>query len=276
MSCSPLNSLPRATAKVSVNGVAIAREAIAEEIQHHPARAPVDAWREAAQALVVRELLNQEVARQQIVAEPRLDDDGRRETAEEAAIRVLLERNVQTPEADDETCRRFYDNNRRRFRSGDLFEPAHILIAAAPGDAPARKVAKELAGQVLAVLQDDASRFAELARTHSACPSREHGGNLGQIGPGQTVPEFEAALQRLEEGGLSAAPVESRFGFHIVRLDRKIEGRDLPFEAVHRRIADYLAASAYQRALAQYVEFLASQASITGIDLTQTEPTLVQ
>jgi len=276
MSCSALNNLPRLGAKISVNGVGIAREAIAEEIQHHPAKAPIDAWHRAAEALVIRELLKQEVARQNITAEPVLDADGRRESDEEAAIRVLLEQNVQVPQADEAACRHYYENNRRRFRSGDLFEPAHILLAAAPGDLESREGAKRRAFELIAVLREEPSRFGELAREHSACPSGQQGGNLGQIGPGQTVLEFEAALARLGAGEMTHAPIESRFGFHIIRLERKIEGRELPFEAVHQRIADYLAASAYQRALAQYVAVLAAQATITGVELSGADAQLVQ
>ena len=66
---------------------------------------------------------------------------------------------------------------------------------------------------------------------------------------------------------LCAAPVETRYGFHIIRLDRKIEGRVLPYEIVAERIADYLRESVRRRADAQYIARLVSAAKIEGIEL---------
>lgn len=102
---------------VSVNGVVIPREAIAREAQHHPAPKPLVAWQSAARALVVRELLLQRARESEICAVPVRDSQGRRDTEDEALIRGLIEQEVVTPEPDDETCRRYYDHNRQRFRT---------------------------------------------------------------------------------------------------------------------------------------------------------------
>ena len=66
-------------------------------------------------------------------------------------------------------------------------------------------------------------------------------------------------MLRLQPGEMSAAPVETRYGFHIIRLDRHIPGRELPFEAVHARIAGYLAERVERTAIAQYVARLAAK-----------------
>jgi peptidyl-prolyl cis-trans isomerase C len=141
MDCSVTNTLPKPKT-ISVNGAVIPREVIAREVQNHPAEKPILAWQAAARALVVRELLLQEAKRLGIEAEPLRDPEGRSETSEEAAMRELIEREVVTPEPDEAACLRFYEQNRQRFRSGDLYEAAHILIAAPRSDtaagAPAR------------------------------------------------------------------------------------------------------------------------------------------
>src|SRR3954471_14676369 len=116
MDCSVTHTLPKPKA-VSVNGTVIAREAIAREVQNHPAEKPILAWQAAARALVVRELLLQEAGRLGIEAAPLQDPEGRRETSEEAAMRALIEQAVVTPEPDEAACLRFYEQNRRRFRS---------------------------------------------------------------------------------------------------------------------------------------------------------------
>jgi len=256
---------------VSVNGVRIAREAIVREVQHHPAPTPVAAWRQAARALVVRELLLQEARRLAVDAQPQPDEDGRIETAEESMIRGLIEREVAVPDADDETSRRYYEKNLARFRSPDIYEASHILFAALPDDSAGYAQARAQAEQALAMLRERPEQFAELARAHSACPSAAQGGNLGQITRGQTTPEFEAALVKLAPGTICEAPVETRYGIHVIRLGRKHDGRTLPYDAVAGRIAGYLSESVRQRASAQYVARLVSAARIEGIDLADAD-----
>ena len=252
---------------VSVNGVSIARDAIVREMQHHPAEKPIAAWQQAARALVIRELLLQEAHRLSVVPQPADDGEGRRETDEEAMIRGLIEREVMVPEPDDDTSRRYYKRNGARFRSPDIYEASHILFAASPADAQAYARAREAAAAALAELREHPRRFAEIAQAHSRCPSAAQGGNLGQITRGQTTPEFEKALTALKPGAICAEPVATRYGFHVIRLDRKHEGRLLPYELVADRIADYLRESVRRRADAQYIARLVTAARIEGIEL---------
>ena len=170
MDCSVSNTLPKPKV-VSVNGVVIAREVIAREVQNHPAEKPVLAWHAAARALVVRELLLQESRRLGIEAEPLRDPEGRSETPEEAAMRALIEREVVTPEPDEAACLRFYQQNRERFRSGDLYEAAHILVAAPPGDMTARTRARAFSSLITSWRR--AARFTITSpRMAAACMQR--------------------------------------------------------------------------------------------------------
>ena len=259
---------------VSVNGVPITRAAIAQEIQNHPASKPTEAWLAAARALAVRELLLQEARRLGVTPVSIEDAKGRRETPEEASIRLLVEAEVKTPEADDAVCQRYYETNVQRFRSSDLYEVRHILLPAAPADESARTESRRRATAILAELKLDLSAFGNLAATTSACPSGKVGGNLGQIGAGQTVPEFESALDRISEGGV--ALVETRYGIHIVALDRRINGRTLPFELVRERIAGWLNEKVRRQAIRQYITILAGKAEIVGIELVSATTPLVQ
>ena len=252
---------------VSVNGVIIPHEAIAREVQHHPAAKPIAAWQAAARALVVRELLLQEARRLGIESAPRSDASGCREAEEEALVRELVEQEVTTPESDEASCQRYYEQNRRRFRSEPIYEAAHILFPAREDDAEEFAAAERAADLVLGELKSQPNLFGNLARAHSACPSAAQGGNLGQITAGQTTGEFEEALAALAPGAISQAPVKTRYGLHIIRLDRRIEGMDLPFELVSDRIADYLRENVIRCATAQYVARLVSKAEITGIAL---------
>jgi peptidyl-prolyl cis-trans isomerase C len=274
MDCSIKDALPKPKT-LSVNGVIIPREDVAREVQNHPADKPILAWQAAARALVVRELLRQESRRLGITAEFESDSEGRCETAEEAAMRALIEREVLTPEPNEAACRRFYDQNQSRFRTGDLFEAAHILIAAPRNDLAARDAARAKADDILAVVTTEPDSFAAYAREQSDCEtSARDGGNLGQLTSGQTVAEFETGLARMKAGEI--AMIETRYGFHVVRLDHYAPGQLLPFELVYERIADYLSERVRRHALAQYVSVLAGRAEISGATFAAAGSPLVQ
>lgn len=254
-------------AQVSVNGVKITSREIAREVQQHAASTPLDAWSEAARSLALRELMLQEARRLELVPTPREDDRGRRETDEDALIRQLIENEVETPEPDEVACRRYYQQNAGRFRSADIYEAAHILLAAEPEQEDPLVNARAAAARLLEILRREPQRFAEFARAYSACPSREVDGNLGQIGEGDTTPAFAAALAGLSPGEMTNEPVVTPYGIHIIRLDRKIEGCVLPFEVVHDRIAAYLAERSGRWATAQYLARLAASAEIIGVEM---------
>ncbi len=268
MSCanhSTLANVPRPI--VTVNGTVIPHDMIAQEVQHHAAPTPIAAWTTAARALVVRELLLQRAAELGVAVEPSCDTEGRRETDEEALVRALIEREVHVPEADVATCRRIYGKNLDQFRAADILEPAHILIAANRSNPADYQHAAARANEVHAALRAGLITFAEAAKTYSDCPSHAQGGGLGQITRGDTTPEFEAALFDLQEGQLCQAPVATRYGFHIIRLERKIEGHVVPFDAVKDGIACRLTERAWHVASAQYLARLAGTAEIGGITL---------
>ncbi|MGQ7957984.1 peptidylprolyl isomerase [Pseudomonas sp. SP16.1] len=256
--------------RVRVNGVTIAPEAIAQELQYHPADSRDEAVYLATQALVVRELLQQRIGELGLLVRPQAG-----ESEEEAATRCLIEQEVQLPLADEAACRQFYNGNRQRFFSAPLLAVRHILLACPADDADARSETRERALGLLDELQQAPQRFAELARQHSACPSKEQGGALGQISKGQTVPEFERQLFRLP-AGLYSQPLESRYGFHLVTVDQRIDGEQLPYEAVAAAIRNELNQRVWQTGVAQYIKGLVGAADIQGIQLQGADSPLLQ
>lgn len=262
--------------RVCVGGQEISPAEIASEAQNHPAETPEAAWNAAAEALVIRRLLLGEAERLRIVATDLLDEAGQVLAPEDALIEALLEQEVITPKADAATTERYYQLHKDRFTSPKIIEAEHILFAAAPDDDLTYGLATGDARSAIRKLQADPSRFADLARQHSACPSKETGGNLGQIGPGQTAAPFEEVLFGLAEGELCTQPVKTRFGVHVIRAGRCIEGRQLPFELVREKIATYLEEASWRRAVSQYLAILAAQAKVEGVALTEIDGQLVQ
>jgi peptidyl-prolyl cis-trans isomerase C len=261
----PLLPPPPSFGEVRVNGVEIDPEAIAREIQHHPAPDAETAWIEAARALAVRELLLQEGRRLGLETDPEDDDAGRIEADDDALIRILLETEVEPEEPGEAECRRYYDAQAHRFRTPDLFEAGHILIEPDGEGEAAWVTAEQRARELAATVGNDLAAFAAAARTHSACASAQQDGSLGQIRRGELVAEIHAALEQLPDATTARNPVRSRFGWHILRLQRRIEGHTLPYEVVRDRIADMLEARSWTVASARYVASLAARSEVEGI-----------
>ena len=222
-----------------------------------------------AEFAAVRELLRQRAVAIGLL-DPADGDDG----TIEAAIEALLEKEVATPQPTEAECRRYYDRNPAEFQSGDLVHARHILFQITPQvNVPrVRARAEETLNRLLA----EPEQFAELAAELSNCPSGARGGNLGQIGRGDMVPEFEAALFKLRPPGILGELVKTRHGFHIVAVDQYIPGRKLPFDMAREGIAQRLSTAVEEKALRQYVSLLAGQAEIEGVDLQAAWSPLVQ
>ena len=256
--------------RIKVHGVALEAESIARELQYHPAPNRQEAVFLACQALVIRELLQQRIQALGLQVTPHAG-----EPAEEAAIRALIECEVPLPVADEAACQQFFERNRQRYASAPLLAARHILLACPADDADERDAMRAQAEQLVSQLQQPGADFAALAMAHSACPSKAQGGALGQISKGQTVPEFERQLFRLPLG-LASQPLESRYGFHVVWVDQRIEGQLLPYEAVEGSIRAELNQRVWQVAVAQYLKGLVGEADIQGIILDGAESPLVQ
>ena len=257
----PRNQFP----PVYVGQTLIPEDDIAREMQHHPAEEVSQAWHDAARGLVIRELLLQQAERLKLPA----DMD------EEVRLAQVLEKSLNVPDPTEQDCERFYAANPGRFRSPTLMAVSHILLAAAPDDAEERIRQEEAGRQLLSSLLDGRARFSELAKQYSECESRHQGGSLGQISRGQTVTEFERPVLALQEG-LHPALIESRYGWHIVRVDQRIEGQALPYEHVKPQIRQYLSESVTRRAMRQFLQVLAAEAGVEGVDLALPDSPLMQ
>lgn len=225
--------------------------------------------KDSTEFAAVRELL-----RQRAVAVGLIGVTSQDESELIASIETLLKREVITPEPTETECQRYYEHHRHEFQSGDLVHARHILFQVTSA-VPIPEI-RARAEQVLNELLQAPERFAAVAAEISNCPSGQQGGNLGQIGRGDTVPEFEKAIFRLGPTGLLRELVKTRHGFHIVTIDQRIPGRRLPFELVRDEIADRLRAMVEEKALRQYISVLAGEADIQGADLNGTEIPLVQ
>ena len=251
-----------------VNGETVPREAIAAEAQNHPAPEgkPGFAWRKAANALAVRTLLLQEASRRGLEPEPAEVGANRFETDEEALIRQLLETVLELDSPTAQAVRSEWERDPSRFRTPPLWEVSHILVACESHDEARRTKARARARELATRVRDNPHDFSRIAAAESDCNSRATGGKLGQIGPGETSSEFEAALRQLSEGDVTIEPVLTRHGWHIIRMDAVDEGAVLPFEAARKKISDAMEKARWVCKARSYVQQLVNSAEISGAD----------
>jgi peptidyl-prolyl cis-trans isomerase C len=248
---------------ISVNGVTIGDDAVAREVQHHPAPNRDEAERQAATALVMRELLLQRVSEREIGG---ADDDQR--------IANLIDSEIRIPEPTEEEIARYYRRNGLQFTSPALYRAAHIFFPARASNEAASAAAKEKSEAVLAEVTADPDRFGELAQAHSACSSKEQGGSLGLVRKGDTNPEIEQTMAVMDVGSIRL--VRSRHGYHVLRLDDRAPATSLPLEQAKGWIAEHFRKTSKRRAIAQYLQLLTARARIEGIELAAADSPLVQ
>ena len=122
------------------------------------------------------------------------------------------------------------DQSDQYFDQPGDFAGSHILIAyqgaqrANPTITRTKEEALARAKELIAEIKKDPSKFEEIAKTDSDGPSGTQGGSLGSWQKGQMVPEFDAAVETMEIGAITDEPVETGFGYHIIRRnDMKVK-----------------------------------------------------
>lgn len=148
-----------------------------------------------------------------------------------------------------------YRANAASFGQPEQRSASHILIAVDAGaDAATRAQARAKATALYQTLQQSPARFAELARSESQDPgSAEAGGSLGSFARGAMVKPFEDAVFDMKPGEIRG-PVESEFGYHIIRLDAIEPARTPPLAEVRESIAAELRKQAAQKRYAELAE----------------------
>ncbi|WP_428820367.1 peptidylprolyl isomerase [Microbulbifer sp. MCCC 1A16149] len=254
---------------VQVNGRTIPDDMIYGEMQYHPAATPREAIYAAARSLVLAELLRERASDCGLC-----DSDA--DTGSEdfdGAVDALLEREVPQLKPTREQRYDYFVENRHKFTSQPLAEVRHILLAVKPDDDGAserqQKVAEALLEQVRNA-PDPLLQFAQLARQHSDCSSRDADGSLGQVGPGDTVAPFEQAVFA-GSNGLVEQPVSTKYGWHLIYVEHLEQGRPLEFSYVEEKIGDYLQEKLRRKMINVFLTDLVCAADISGIDMLEAE-----
>ena len=129
----------------------------------------------------------------------------------------------------DEELAAYYEENKDKLGGGETVNASHILVES-----------EEKALAILADINSGKVSFEDAAREHSTCPSGQRGGELGDFGRGQMVPEFDTAVFEMQVGEITKAPVKTQFGYHLIKLNSKNEASVPALEEVAPQLKEML------------------------------------
>ena len=144
-------------------------------------------------------------------------------------VSFAAEKALGSVSVSDREAEEYYNNNKERFLSEESVNASHILVDS-----------EEKALAILASINAGEISFEQAAMEHSSCPSKASGGNLGDFGRGQMVPEFDAAVFQMEVGEISQTPVKTQFGYHLIKLVSKNAASEIPFAEIAPEIKNAL------------------------------------
>ncbi|SFI56552.1 SurA N-terminal domain-containing protein [Nitrosomonas sp. Nm34] len=154
---------------------------------------------------------------------------------------LSLEELAQQEEVAADEIKKYFDEHQSEFGQEEQRQASHILIAApATASDDEKAAAREKVENLLAQLKAEPEKFAELASEHSEDQgSAKVGGDLGFLGRGILVKEFEDELFQMQPNEIRG-PVETTFGFHIIKLSEIKPAQTAPLEEVRDEIEQTL------------------------------------
>ncbi len=167
-------------------------------------------------------------------------------------------KNIQV--SDDEVSK-FYESNPDSFKSPEQVRASHILLQVAKDEPQEIRTQKRLEMAGLIGQIEKGGDFAQLAQSHSDCPSKQQGGDLGTFSRGQMVKPFEEVAFNMNPGDVSDI-VETEFGYHVIKLVEKNEARQEEFVDVKDQIINHLLAVKEQSEFLELIKELREGATI--------------
>lgn len=131
----------------------------------------------------------------------------------------------------------YYDSNLDNFKTPKTVEARHILLKVLPEDKPEAVEAKRKKGLEILKKARDGADFAELAKQYSEGPSKDVGGKIGPFKKEDMVAPFAEEAFSMDPGEISE-PVKTRFGWHIIKVEKINDADIIPFEAAKAGIAE--------------------------------------
>ena len=204
----------------------------------------------------------------------------------EADVKADLEKNLlrdklfakllAASEPTDEDAKKYYDENIEKYKQKEQIKASHILFKVEKDTADKDKKAKLAeAKKVLAEAKKPGVDFGELAKKYSEGPTKERSGDLGTFSRGRMVAAFEDAAFAAKAGDV-IGPVETQFGYHVIKVYEKTAEKQRTFDEVKESILTSLKARQKSKATRELLDTLKSTAKVEilepGLSLDAKKP----
>ena len=155
---------------------------------------------------------------------------------EQLLMEYAISKCVESVRVTEDEVRGYYDSHKEEMTEGETVNASHILVDS-----------EDKANELLAAINAGEISFEDAAKQNSSCPSSAQGGNLGDFGRGQMVPEFDTACFEMEIGEVRG-PVKTQFGYHLIRLNAKNAAEPLSYNDVRAQLYEQLTREKQQAA----------------------------
>ncbi|MHB8156847.1 MAG: peptidylprolyl isomerase [Desulfocucumaceae bacterium] len=168
--------------------------------------------------------------------------------------------------ATEAQAREYYEKNKKEFMTPPSYQVRHILALTDGKEGDKDKVDLEAKTKIQAILEQlkQGKDFATLAKEKSEDPGSAPQGGLYTFGPGEMVPEFEAAAKALKPGEITKVPVKTQYGYHIVKLESSTPEKQKSFEEVKQEVISKIDDSAKQEKMDKFMQDVKSKAQIVN------------
>jgi len=224
----PKETKPTGAVLAEVSGTTITVDSFKKELDAlppylKPMADSAEGKKEMLETMIIRELILQDAAKDGIENTPAVKEK-LEELKKRLVVEAYLKKKVEEQSnVSDEEMKKFYDQNKDKFKTADQVKASHILV----------KSEKE-ANDVLAQLKAGGN-FEELAKKLSTDGAAAKGGDLGWFSKGSMIPEFEKVAFGMKEGDMSGV-VKTKFGYHVIKLTGKRAAGMRTFEEVKDQI----------------------------------------
>lgn len=191
-------------------------------------------------------------------------DDLKADVKKRLALRTHLNQDGALKIADDE-AQKYFDENKKRFTTKERVKAAHILIKASGDDKAKLDEAKKKVDGIYKEASAKGADFAALAKAKSEGPSAPRGGDLGWFTRGRMVKEFEEAAFKMKPGEVSK-PVQTKFGYHIIKVTEREEEGEKKFDEVKEDIVKRLEARKFREARESFIAGLKKDGKVEVLE----------
>lgn len=157
---------------------------------------------------------------------------------DEMLANFAIEKAISGVKVTDDEIKAFYEEHKAELVGGETVDASHILVDS-----------EDKAKEILAEINEGKISFEDAAKQNSSCPSSQNGGSLGEFARGQMVPEFDKAVFEMAEGEITG-PVQTQFGYHLIKLNKKNEAKEIPFEEIKPQLSQKVLSDKQQAAYA--------------------------